>query len=237
MLTNQTLGEIVKQDYNTAKVLYNHGLDFCCNGNRNIVTACHEQGINSDDLIKEIENVLKTQSKKENIDFSELDKLIDLILDKHHLYIRSESPFIIASLEKLIRVHGDKYHPLNQIHTLFTKMFNELDSHMMKEEQILFPYIKSLLEAQKSNQPRPRPFFNTVVNPINKMMNEHDTAGDDIKELKELTKDFSVPESGCNTYRITFSKLKEFEEDLFHHVHLENNILFPEAIKLEKQFD
>ena len=237
MLNNQTLGEIVKQDYNTAKVFYDHGLDFCCNGNRNIVTACQEQGVNSENLLKEIQTILENKSKKEIVDFSELDKLIDYILDKHHVYIRDQSPFIISSLEKLIRVHGEKYHPLKQIHALFTKVFTDLDTHMLKEEQILFPYIKSLLEAQKSDKPKPRPFFNSVINPINKMMSEHETAGDEIKELRELTKDFSVPESGCNTYRITFAKLKEFEGDLFHHVHLKNNILFPEAIKLEKQFD
>lgn len=237
MLNNKTLGEIVKQDYDTAKVLYEHGLDFCCNGDRNIIIACKDKGINSDVLLKELENVLENKSKKEDIDLSDLNKIIDYILDKHHVYVRSESPFIISSLEKLIKVHDEKYHPLNSIHTLFSKIFSDMEPHMLKEEQIIFPYIKSLLEAQKSNKPRPRPFFNTVINPINKMISDHETAGNEIKELRELTKDFSVPEDACNTYRTTFAKLKEFESDLFHHVHLENNVLFPESIKLEKKLD
>ena len=140
---------------------------------------------------------------------------------------------IIQYSDKVAKVHGHHYVEVVKINELFHEIANELNQHMKKEEMILFPYIKQIAEAKKNGTPLSSAPFGTVKNPIKMMEHEHDSAGDIIKEIAKLSNNFTPPESACNTFRALYSKLEEFQNDLFQHIHLENNILYPKAIKLE----
>ena len=159
------------------------------------------------------------------------DKLIEYILEEYHVYIRESSPIIKEYCAKVAKVHGHANPEVIEINNLFNELADDLEQHMVKEERILFPYIKLL---SSTNEPNGVPHFETVENPIRMMKMDHDEAGDIIKEIRTLSNDFTPPGHACNTYQVEYLKLEEFENRLFQHVHLENNVLFPKAIELEK---
>jgi regulator of cell morphogenesis and NO signaling len=231
MITKEkTIAQCVTENFKTAKVFQKYGLDFCCGGNTPVEDACKKANIDFNDLNAELEEVTKVISNEENYAEYDLNRLIDHILDTYHVYIREASPIIKARLEKLARVHGQNHPELIKTNEVFQKMAIELEAHMQKEENILFPYIRVLASDSEVRTPS---CFGTVQNPIRMMNYEHEVAGDDMKEIHKLTNGYEVPEDGCNTYRVGFQELQEFEDKLFEHVHLENNILFPKAIELE----
>lgn len=229
---DKTIAQCVTENFKTAKVFQKYGLDFCCGGNVAVEDACKKANINFNELNEEIETVTKVVSNEENYNEYSLNKLIDHILDTYHVYIREVSPIIKARLEKLARVHGQNHPELIKVNEIFQKMAIDLELHMQKEENILFPYIR-LLESDSKTMPTS--CFGTVQNPIRMMNYEHEVAGDEMKEIHKLTNGYTVPSDGCNTYRVGFQELKEFEDKLFEHVHLENNIVFPKAIELESK--
>jgi regulator of cell morphogenesis and NO signaling len=157
------------------------------------------------------------------------NQLVDHIVLTHHAYVRSALPRIAAYLGKLIEVHGTRHPELTKIEGCFGALARELLQHMLKEEHVLFPYIRELAGAAR---PAPCP-FGTIENPIRMMEREHEEAGGLLEELRELTNNYVAPADGCATYRVCFSELAEFERDLHRHVHLENNVLFPRAVALE----
>jgi regulator of cell morphogenesis and NO signaling len=165
----------------------------------------------------------------------ELDFLADYITNVHHSYVTEAIDLTEQYASKVAKVHGHHYTEVVEIHELFQAISQELISHMHKEEMILFPYIKHLAAAKKGSEPFSAPPFGTIENPINMMHHEHDEAGDIIKKIAELSNDFTPPEGACNTFKALYAKLEEFQNDLFQHIHLENNILFPKAIKLETE--
>jgi len=166
----------------------------------------------------------------------ELDFLIGHIVNIHHAYVEESIPLILQYANRVAEVHGHHYTEVIEIKKLFTKVANELVSHMKKEEIILFPYIKKLVHLKKEGGYVAPPPFGTVNNPINMMEAEHESAGDIFKEIARLTNNYKPPEGACNTFRALYAKLDEFEQDLHLHIHLENNILHPKAIQLEKDF-
>ncbi|GAB4291902.1 MAG: iron-sulfur cluster repair di-iron protein [Ignavibacteriaceae bacterium] len=233
---NKTVAEIVADDYRTAKVLESYNIDFCCNGNKKLDTVLKEKNLNPEKLFAELESV-KVQNNNGSIDFKSLplDLLADYIEKKHHRYVEERSPDIKQYLDKLCKVHGNNHPELFEINEQFNKSAGELAMHMKKEELILFPYIRKIAVAKQKNEKVTPPQFGSVENPINAMISEHDVEGERFKKINELSDNYTVPDDGCNTYQLTYSLLKEFEEDLHIHIHLENNILFPSAIKLEKE--
>ncbi len=162
------------------------------------------------------------------------DRLIDHILTVHHAYVRSALPAIARHLAKLVDVHGGRHPELPRVAAAFDEMGGDLRQHMMKEERVLFPYIRELASASGASRPSP---FGTVANPIRMMEREHREAGDEMRLMRELTGGFTVPADGCATYRVCFDELAAFERDLHRHVHLENNVLFPKAAALEAHSD
>jgi len=130
-------------------------------------------------------------------------------------------------------VHGARHPEVAQIEPIFAAIDQEMTHHMMKEEQILFPYIMAMENATNQNRPVPFAPFGTVNNPIRMMMREHDTAGDILRELRAITSDYNVPADACMSYKTLYQALENFEQDLHQHIHLENNILFPKALDLE----
>ncbi len=235
--TDKQIGQFVAEDYRTAAVFYKYKIDFCCNGNRTVEEACVKKNIDSDVLIDELEAVLNTKTNQ-TIDYKSwpLDLLVDYIEKKHHRYVEETIPVLRQFLAKLCRVHGERHPELLKINDLFTASASELAAHMKKEELILFPFIIKMVKAKIDQSAIQAPHFGTVENPIAMMMHEHDTEGERFREIAELTNDYNPPADACNTYRVTFAMLDEFEKDLHLHIHLENNILFPKAIKLEQQF-
>ena len=188
-------------------------------------------------IMEEINQVLNTKTG-ETIDYKSwpLDLLAEYIEKKHHRYVEEKIPVLRQFLDKLCNVHGERHPELYKINELFTASAGELASHMKKEELILFPFIKKMVNAKLVNVALQSPQFGTVENPITLMMQEHDNEGQRFRDIAELTDNYNPPADGCNTYKVTFAMLEEFEKDLHLHIHLENNILFPAAVKLEQQF-
>jgi regulator of cell morphogenesis and NO signaling len=235
--TQKQIGQFVAEDYRTASVFTKYKIDFCCNGNRTIEEACEKKGIASNMLLGELDSILNT-STNQTIDYKSwpLDLLIDYIEKKHHRYVEDKIPVLRQFLDKLCRVHGERHPELFKINELFTASAGELAAHMKKEELILFPFIKKMVNAKIENSAIQAPPFGTVENPIAMMMQEHDNEGERFREIDSLTNNYNPPADACNTYKVTFAMLKEFEQDLHLHIHLENNILFPQAMKLEQLF-
>lgn len=231
-----TIGDVVAADYRAATVFNNHSIDFCCNGNKSIEEACKTQNIDSDKLLDELNNALSDSSQK-STDFNSwpLDLLADYIEKKHHRYCESKITEIKPYIEKINNVHGGHHPELAEVQELFGKTAGEMSMHMKREELTLFPYIKKMINAKNKGEKPEAPRFGSVESPIAKMMDDHNEEGERFRRIKELTNDYTVPEDGCNTYRVTLAMLKEFEEDLHMHIHLENNILFPKSIELEKE--
>ncbi|MFD2541857.1 iron-sulfur cluster repair di-iron protein [Lacinutrix gracilariae] len=236
--TQKQIGEYVADDFRTAAVFSKYKIDFCCNGNRTIDEACEKKRIDSNTLVDELETVLNSKTDQ-SIDYKSwpLDLLAEYIEKKHHRYVEEKIPVLRQFLDKLCRVHGANHPELFKVNELFTASAGELTAHMKKEELILFPFVKRMVKAKIDNQAIQSPQFGTVENPIAMMMHEHDNEGERFREIAKLTNDYNPPVDACNTYKVTYAMLDEFEKDLHLHIHLENNILFPEAIKLEQQFD
>lgn len=235
--TQKQIGEYVAEDYRTAAVFSKYKIDFCCNGGRTLDEACQKKDINSNQLLDELNAVLNNKGNQA-IDYKSwpLDLLIDYIEKKHHRYVEEKIPVIRQFLDKLCRVHGERHPELFKINELFTGSAGDLAAHMKKEELILFPFIKKMVNATLDGKAIEAPHFGTVENPIALMKEEHDNEGGRFREIATLTDNYNPPTDACNTYRVTFAMLNEFEQDLHLHIHLENNILFPQAIKLEQLF-
>lgn len=243
--SNQIIGELVAQDYRTASVFSKYGIDFCCQGNRTIFDACIAKGIDVAKVMNDLNAVIlnnlstiDTVSNSEGIDFNSwpLDLLADYIEKTHHRYVEDKSPELIAYLNTICEVHGKNHTELYEIKDLFQKAVGNLTQHMRKEELILFPFIRKMEKAKRTSELLQKPSFGSIQNPINEMESEHSIEGDRFRDIETLSNNYTPPsEDACNTYRATFAMLKEFQDDLHLHIHLENNILFPKSILLEKQ--
>ncbi len=230
------VGEIVAQDYRTAAVIKSHGIYFCCKGNRSIEEVSTAKSLSSDNLISELTELQRQTGTAVN-DYQSwpLDLLADYIEKKHHRYVEATSSQLKQYLARLCEVHGKQHPELFEIAEQFYASAGELAQHMKKEELILFPVIRKMVQAKQNQQEMEAPHFGTVKNPIQMMMQEHDTEGERFRLIEKLSNRYMPPQDGCNTYKVTFALLKEFEDDLHQHIHLENNILFPKALALEKE--
>lgn len=187
-------------------------------------------------MINELRNTII--NVEQNIDFNswELDLLADYIEKTHHRYVLTKIEEIKPYLNKVTRVHGEHNPELKEIEILFNQSAQELSQHLQKEEMILFPFIRNMVNSKMEEKPLFFPHFGTVENPIAMMKHEHQNEGERFEKIAELSNQYTPPSHACNTYRVTFALLKEFEDNLHQHIHLENNILFPKAIKMEKEF-
>lgn len=235
--SNKTIGEIVKDDFRTAEVFKKFNIDFCCGGKITIGEACANKNINKEELASALEDILNRPNGNTGQNFKdwEPDFLTNYIINVHHKYVNENLPLLYEFTQKIARVHGDRHPELLEVADKFSAVANELSNHMMKEERILFPYIIELYSSFKKKEDASPSPFGTVRNPIKMMEMEHETAGALLKEMREVTNNYTLPVDACNTYTVTFKKLDEFENDLHQHIHLENNILFPRAIQLEEE--
>lgn len=226
--------DIITTNIKAAHVFEKHGIDFCCNGNRPLKEACDEKNINIEVILSELDSVMISEEQEDKrFETWDLKFLIDYIVNNHHSYVKNAIPQMMPHLEKVAFKHGNKYPELENIKSLFEDVAEEMISHMHKEETILFHIIRYLVDCKKFNERPKMSGFKTVRNPIDMMEAEHTNAGGAMEKIRELTNNFTLPADACNTFKLTYKELEDFEKDLHIHVHLENNILFPKAIKLE----
>lgn len=231
-----TVREVAVQVPESTRLFESLKIDYCCGGKRPLTEACESAGVEVENVIAMLAVLSRTSGKeKEIIDFQELSLtgLITHILETHHKFTKSEMDRLTALIDKVRAAHGVNHPELSKVADLFQRLCADLKPHMFKEEQILFPYIVRLDEASSQNQLHPFAPFGTVNNPIRLMEMEHETAGTILHELRATTSDYNVPTDGCFSYQTLYQGLADFETDLYQHIHLENNILFPKAIELE----
>jgi regulator of cell morphogenesis and NO signaling len=218
-VTRDTLvGELAARHPLATRVFARHHIDFCCGGGRPLGDVCELQGLNVDTIVDEIGRELAPKETIVRWDLGPVGDLIDHILNKYHAGLYEELPRLEAMARKVEQVHGEKDpQRLNRLVQAVLELKAELDTHMIKEEQILFPMIRAGRGTGADG-------------PIAVMMREHETAGDLLRQIRELTNDYTVPEDACNTWRALWLGLEALEADLHEHIHLENNILFPRAL-------
>jgi regulator of cell morphogenesis and NO signaling len=222
-----SLGEIVANDFRTASVFKEAGIDFCCGGKKTLKQACAEKSMKTEYLIEQLYG-LQNQSISPSLNFNtwDLNFLADYIVNTHHKYVLKTLPELVFYTQKIASVHGEHHPELIQVAALFSQVNTELLQHLQKEEEVLFPAIK---EALKNAAPEAR---KTIASEIERMSGEHEFAGGAIDQINVLTKNYIIPDDACNTYRVALKLLQQFEDDLHIHVHLENNILYPKALLL-----
>jgi len=229
-----TLGSIVADDYRAGAVLDAFALDYCRDGKRTLEEACSGVGVAVAAVVGALDALGPRTTSGETPDATwGADELARFIVRRHHSYVRAQLPVIAAHLAKLSDVHGARHHELLIIRQHFGAIADALSMHLMKEEEILFPFICALARADAEGSGPPPNMFGTVMNPIRMMEAEHQSAGNELDLVRALARDFTVPEDGCATYRVCFEELAAFDRDLRLHIHLENNILFPKAVALE----
>jgi len=234
----ETLGDIVAKDLSKAEVFKKYGLDFCCGGKKTVKEACAEKGVDFTKVQKELQNSDKTSVTTRPLPYNDwsLDFLADYIVNTHHSYVKKTIPDIRTYADKVAKVHGAHHPELLKINKIAQEVCEEMSSHMVKEETVLFPYLKQLVAA-KNNGTEKVKFGNleTVETPISMMEMEHEVVGNNMEEIREISNNYQIPDDGCASYSFLFKTLDEFENDLHIHVHLENNILFPKALDMEKR--
>lgn len=235
MLNSETtVRSVVADDFRAAAVFERHGIDFCCGGNRPIADACREKGVDAGQVVAELEATLAPAGDQPRFAAWDLDFLATYIVNNHHAYVRQAAGPMQAHARKVAEVHGERHPEVREIALRFDLVVADLMAHMTKEERMLFPYISRLAEAARGGELPVAP-FGTVANPIRMMEVEHQNAGDHLAAIRRLSGGFVTPPDACATFKVTYQELQAFEADLHRHVHLENNILFPRAIDLERQ--
>lgn len=234
-LSTSTIKDIVVQDFRTAAIFEKYSLDFCCGGAKTIEQACKEKAVDASLVFAELGKASSYISSNEGrFTEMELDELAEYIVSTHHMYVRTAIPSILAHTRKVASVHGERHPEVIEVADRFAAVAGELQKHMMKEENILFPYVKALAKAARVKAKVQRPPFQSAENPIRMMEAEHKFAGDEMYEIRSLTSGYAPPADACTTFKVSYQELQQFELDLHNHVHLENNILFPKAIALEQ---
>jgi len=233
--TTATVGEIVAADLRRAAIFDRYGIDFCCNGWRTLEDACAAAAADTMEVVRALDALPNAPvAADDNPAQWPIATLIDHIVSTHHAYVRAAMPTIARHVAKLVKVHGGRHPELAHVEARFAAVCGELEQHMRKEERVLFPYVRDL--AKDGGCRGGRSPFGSVENPIRMMEREHADAGDALRDIRQLTRGYTTPEDGCRTYDIAMAELLQFEADLHRHVHLENNVLFPAAIRLERQW-
>lgn len=230
------VGEIAAKDLRKAEVFRKYGIDFCCGGKKSLGEACAEAGVSEAQVAEELAQVPESPvSHDQDFNNWDLDFLADYIVNVHHRYVLDSIPMLSELSQKVRDRHGAAHPELNELYGHVTQLLTEMRSHQIKEERVLFPFIKSMAVSEREHEPVGNPPFGTIESPVQMMIDDHAEAAAHIRAIESLTGNYQVPEDGCDSYRLYFKKLEEFNKDLTHHLHLENNILFPKSIRLEQE--
>lgn len=236
--TEQTVREIALENPASVRVFESLGIDYCCGGKRTLREACQAAKVPEERALALLA-ALENAGQKESSDWREapLPELTAHVVHRHHEFVRREAPRLIALAEKVSNRHGKAHPELVVIKETFAGLVKELSTHMLKEEQVLFPYLNSMDAAVEAGQPAPPAFFGSVRNPIAHMLADHDDAGAALARISGLSGGYQAPADACPSYRALYHGLAEFERDLHQHIHLENNIVFPRALKVVPEQD
>lgn len=230
---NKTIGKIVAADFRTARVFENHGIDFCCGGKVALMTVCAEKGLDLAAITSELEAVQNEPAERsQNYSSWALPFLIDYIVNTHHLYLKENDGQIAAYARKIADVHGARHPEVIRIAAIFDKIATDMAAHLQEEEEVFFPAVKRADAAGTAGQTPDVKDRETIRVSLLKLHREHEEIGDAVHTIRHLSHEYAIPDDVCNTFMVTYRKLKEFEDDLHKHVHLENNILFPKAAEL-----
>jgi regulator of cell morphogenesis and NO signaling len=232
------VSDIVAKDYHTADTFRKYGIDYCCGGKWSLEIACKARGLDTDILLEELKQSMRNICLPNTIEFDkwDIDFLIDYVIKVHHENLRKVIPQIIDHLERFANGHRKKFSYLNEMEELVNQLAKQLLSNMCQEEEVLFPYIRQIAHAYENKESYAKLFVRTLRKPVEAVMHqEHETVVKSLRRLRELTDDYIPPENACISHKVTFFKLKEFDNDLVQHLYLENSILFPRAIKMEKE--
>ena len=233
----QTLDEIAAADYRAAAVFERLGLDFWDEGSRTLRDACQVRGVDVEALLHELQQLPEDKSccLDQLANAWPLDTLIEHIVSRHHAYVKTLVPILTAHTTRIAAAHGERNPELAEVARILGEIACTSRVHMMQEEQTLFPHIRSLAGTDRASHVKAPTVFGTVHDRILKMEAEHEQAGERWRLIRETTRGYAVPDHAGTAYRVCFKELEEFERDLHRHVHLENNILFPRAIRLEER--
>lgn len=237
VMTTKTVREVALENRAATRVFERFGIDYCCGGNQALEQACQRAGVSVEEVIDSLEmekEAARTRKQLHNWQSESLSELMTYIKNTHHKHTREETVRLAALLQKVCSVHGKNHPELFGIRETFGRVSQELMTHMMKEEMVLFPYIERMEESVIQNEPvLPAP-FGSIQNPVAMMEHEHDSAGAALQSMRKASSDFAPPTNACINYQTLYKALAAFEADLHQHIHLENNILFPRAIAMEK---
>ena len=231
-ITPQThVAEIVTHNPAATKVFHRYGIDFCCGGKRPLGDVCEERRLDVERIRQEIASLAPGEAEERDWSAAPLTEIVEHILARYHEPLREELPRLTAMAEKVVNAHGQKFpEMLPPLAHRLRELRAELESHMMKEERVLFPYIVAL-ERDGRNVHAP---FGSAAGPISVMEAEHEDAGRLLAEMRSLTGGYQLPEGACNTFRALFAGLEDLEREMHLHVHLENNVLFPRTAEMEQ---
>jgi regulator of cell morphogenesis and NO signaling len=237
--SQRSLAHIVTEDHRTASVFEKYHLDYCCRGSRTLEKACEEIGLQVEELLHELEAVRVNTDKDDQLPWEKDNGILpsllaDYIEQSHHLYVRNEIPLITTFLEKISLKHGRKHPELFAIHEKFLQMSDVLLRHMQKEEKVLFPAIRELESSIRQGIELSEEERTWLMAPIHIMEMEHEEAGDEMEIIRKLSNNYRPPTDACTTYKLAFRSLREFEQDLHRHIHLENNVLFPSIVEMAR---
>ena len=237
MTAEKTVRELALENPAATRVFEKLGIDYCCGGNKSLEQACRAANLSMDEVIDSLEMADHSARAVQAVREWQMEPLSDLvshITNTHHKFTREELARLAPLLDKVCSVHGTNHPELHRVRTSFQGLVQELTTHMMKEEKVLFPYIVRMEEAVIQKEPILPPPFGSVQNPVSMMEHEHDSAGNALRAMREASSGYTTPPDACISYQTLYKALAEFETDLHQHIHLENNILFPRAIAIEK---
>ncbi len=234
--TAQTVAEIARQYPAAVPVFEALGIDYCCGGDRPLEVACEKHNVSLNLVLSDLSSALVTRPAKDERHWmtSSLADLSAYIVERHHGFAKRELRRLASLAAKVETRHGHMHPETHQIRELVDALNSEISTHMLKEEQVLFPRLKVMEDAAQAGAIAPPAFFGALINPIRHMMNDHDDAGQLLKSVRNLTHDYHLPEEACMSYQALYDGLQALEKDLHQHIHLENNILFPRALDFER---
>lgn len=236
-----TVRALVGRYPQTRPVFERHGIDYCCGGGKSLADAARECGHELPKLMDALKEVLDRppgRAETAEVDWyaASLRELIRHIVDEHHAYMKTALPQLRSMISAVLKAHAAQHgYMLSQVQAVFNNLDEEISSHLMKEEQVLFPFIIAAETHAQQGQPMLSAPCGSVCHPIQQMEHEHESAGRALANLRKVTNDYALPPDACPTFRAMYKELQRMEADLHQHIHLENNILFPRALELERQ--
>ena len=234
-----TIRDLVGRYPQTRPVFEAEGIDYCCGGGRRLVDVAGEQGLKLPALVDALERSLEASPGEQPAAGKDwyaepLATLVDHIERVHHGYMKTALPRLRSLLPTVLKAHGERHgEMLRRVQEVFQALDAELSSHLLKEEQMLFPYIVALEKHVGEGTPRPYACFDSARYPIAQMEHEHESAGGALERLRDITGAYTLPADACPTFRALYEELQRMDGDLHQHIHLENNVLFPRIAALE----